>query len=141
MTLNGTPVNFGYSGANNGITITNLSGKMLLQSADHSKTADVESARGGQGDILTRGWYDIHDEATLEWIISDATNVAGALTNTTLTGVNPGDFIVVTACANDPGLAGTWEVQSGSKIVGSNTTFKKLSCSLHKRAGVTAVAA
>jgi len=137
-TINGTAVNFGYQGTN-GITITGLSGT-LLQSTDHSKVADVESARDGLGAIVARGWYDIHDEATLEWIIT-GTNLAASLTNTTLTGVNPGDFINITACTSEPGLvATTWECQSGAKIVGSNTNFKKLSVTVHKRAGIAAVA-
>jgi hypothetical protein len=137
-TINGTAVNFGYQGTD-GITITGISGT-LLQSTDHSKAADVESARNGLGDIVARGWYDIHDEATLEWIIT-GTNLAASLTNTTLSTVEPGDIIVISACTSMPALVATnWEVQSGAKIVGSNTTFKKLSCTIHKRAGITAAA-
>ena len=136
-TINGTAVNFGYTGTN-GIAITGISGT-LLQSTDRSKAADVESARSGVGDIVARGWYDIHEEATLEWIIT-GTNLAAAVTNTTFTGIGPGDFIVITACASEPGLVATWEVQSAPKITGSNTTFKKISVTIHKRSGVTAVA-
>lgn len=137
-TINGVPVNFGYTGNNNGITITGISGTML-QSTDHSKAADMEGARNGVGDYVTRGWYDIHDEATLEWIIT-GTSVANALTNTTLTGVNPGDIIVITACPSEPGLVATnWECQSGAKITGSNTNNKRLSVPVHKRSAITAV--
>lgn len=135
--INGTAINFGFTGSN-GIAITGLSGT-LLQSLDHSKGADVESVRNGLGDIVSRGWYDLHDEATIEWVIT-GTGLANAITNTTLSSLTPGAFIVVTACASDPDVVATWEVQSGAKITGSNTNAKRISVPVHKRAGVTAVA-
>jgi len=136
--INGIPVNFGFQGTG-GITITGISG-IILQSADWSKAADVESARDGQGAIVARGWYDIHDEATLEWIIS-GTNLAASITNTDLATVEPGDIITISACTSMPTLiTSVWEVQSGAKITGSNTTFKKLSCTIHRRAGITGAA-
>ncbi len=137
--INGTAVNFGFIGSP-GFTVT--SGQLmfagaLLQSADQSKAGDVESARNGIGDIVTRGHYDIHDEATLEFIIA-GTGTAQAILNTTLATVGPGDFVSITACSSMPDLIATWEIQSGAKISGSNTGFKKASLTVHKRAGVVA---
>ncbi len=137
-TINGTAVNFGFTGTN-GIAITGISGT-LLQSAEHSKMADKEETRSGIGDIITRGWHDQHDAATLEWVIT-GTGLADAITNTSLTGLVPGTIIVITACASMPSLvATTWEVQSGAKIVGSNVNSKRISVPIEKRAGITAVA-
>jgi len=137
-TINGTAVNFGFTGSN-GIAITGISGT-LLQSAEQSKAADVESARNGAGDIVTRGHYDVHDEAQLEWVIT-GTGLANAITNTSLSSLAPGTIIVISACASMPDLVATsWEVQSGVKIVGGNTNFKKLSVTIHKRSGITAAA-
>jgi hypothetical protein len=136
-TVNGTAVNFGYTGSN-GIAITGVSGT-LLQSAEHSKEADVEMARNGVGDGVARGWYDQRDTATLEWIVTGS-SLSNAITNTSLSAVAPGTIIVITACASDTDLVATnWEVQS-SKVVGSNTTFKKIVCVVNKRSGITAVA-
>jgi hypothetical protein len=137
-TINGVPVNFGFTGTG-GIAITGISG-ILLQSGDLTKGADVESARNGVGDITARGWYDIHDEATLEWVVTGTTNLSDSVTNTTLAGLGPGTIIVISACASIPGLVATnWEVQGGAKISGSNTNFKKISVTIHKRTLITAV--
>ncbi len=126
MATNGTPVNFGFTGTN-GIAITGISGT-LLQSADNSNVADKEETRDGLGNIVTRAWYDQHNAATLEWVVTDATNIAGAITNSAISGLIPGTIIVITACASIPSLVATnWEVQSGTKISGSNTTSKKIS--------------
>jgi len=137
-TINGTAVNFGYTGSN-GIAITGLSG-LLLQSADHSVDADKDEVRSNVGDIVNRSWYDQHAKATLEFAIT-GTGLANAITNTSLAGLTPGTIIVISACASDPDLvATTWEVQSGASIKGSNTSHKRLSVPLEKRAGITAVA-
>src|SRR5678815_5544596 len=105
--INGTAVNFGFVGTN-GMTITGPTGTgTLVQSTEHSSNADVESARNGIGDIVTRGWYDIHEEATLEWIITGA-SVAAAQTNTTLGGITAGAFVTISACTSEPGLVATW---------------------------------
>src|SRR4051794_613203 len=108
-TINGTPVNFGFTGSN-GIAITGITG-WLLQEAEHSKDADVEVVRNGVGDEVIHGWYNQQDKATLSYVITDATNIAGAITNTTAALIVPGTFFVVTACASMPSLvATTWEV-------------------------------
>lgn len=149
-TINGKPVNFGFKDggtqtAGYGIQLKDASAASILgtflQSEDHSKAADVESARNGTGDIATRGWYDQRDEATLEWIVVDETNQAGAITNTSLAQVIPGAIINIVGCQSDPTLVGTnWEVQSGPKITKTNTGFARISVPIHKRALITAVA-
>lgn len=135
-TINGTPVNFGFTGTG-GIAITGLSG-ILLQSAEHSKRADCEEVRNGVGDVVVHGWYNIHDEAQLEWVVTGA-GLADAITNTALQ--TPGTILVITACASMPSLiATTWEVQDGAKISGGNTNAKRITLPLKKYAGITAVA-
>ncbi len=136
--LTGTAVNFGFTGSN-GITITGISGT-LLQTADNANMADKEETRNGVGDIVTRAWYDQHQSVTLEWVVTDPTSVANAVTNSAITGLTPGVIIAITACASVPALVYSyWEVQSGAKVSGSNTTSKKISITIEKRSGITAV--
>jgi hypothetical protein len=142
MAINGTPVNFGFTGGAGGvggITVTGLTG-ILLQNAEQSKAADVEVVRDGAGNEVSHAWYNAHDEATLEWVVSDATNIAGAITSTTISKI-PGSIIVVTACASMPDLVQTnWEVQSPVKASGSNTTAKRISMPLKRFSAITAPA-
>jgi hypothetical protein len=129
MTLNGTPVNFGFTGAadanqNQGITTAGLTGA-IVQSADQTKVGDLEVARNGVGEEVTHGHYNIHDEATLEYVVT-GTNIAASIANTALT--SPGTIISITVCASMPSLVNThWEVQSGCKITKTNTGFTKIS--------------
>ena len=133
---NGTAVNFVFTGTN-GITITGISGT-LLQSAEYSAEADKDEVRSAVGDIINRNWYDQRTKATLEWVIT-GTGLANAITNTAIASLTPGTIITISACASMPDLVGTtWEVQSGASIKGSNTTAKRLSVPLEKRAGITA---
>lgn len=135
-TINGTAVNFGFTGTN-GITISGLSG-VLLQSVERSKQADCEVVRNAVGDEVMHGWYNVHDEATLEWIVT-GTSLAAAVTNTTLQ--TPGTIVSITACASDPDLVATsWEVQSGVKVSGSNTNAKRISLPIKKFTNITAQA-
>ena len=136
-TINGTAVNFGFTGTN-GIVITGISGT-LLQSADYSAEADKDEVRSGQGDIVNRSWYDQHIKATLEWVIT-GTGLAAAITNTAVAAMLPGAILVITACASEPDLIATnWEVIRSS-IKGSNTNSKRVTLEIEKRAGITAVA-
>lgn len=135
--INGRAVNFGFVTTTDGITISGLSG-VLLQSADQSKAADVEIARNGAGEEVTHGWYNIHDEATLEYVVA-GTGLADAIANTVLQ--SPGTFVNITACASMPTLvATTWEVQPGCKITKTNTNFAKISIPLKKFTNITAAA-
>lgn len=141
-TINGIPINFGFQGTaaadgSQGITITGLNG-VLLQSADQAKQAEQEKARDGNGNSVVHAWSDIHDEATLEYIVTGS-NLAATLTNTALQ--TPGTILVISTCTSMPSLVGTnWEVQAGAKISGSNTTAKKITIPVHKYPGITAAA-
>jgi hypothetical protein len=143
MTLNGTPVNFGFTGAadankNQGITTTGLSGA-IVQSADQTKVGDLEVCRNGIGDEVAHGHYNIHDEATLEYVVTGAALIADAVANTVLT--SPGTIINITACASMPSLVNThWEVQSGCKITKTNTGFAKISIPMKAYPNITAAA-
>ena len=98
----------------------------------------MEKVRDGNGNDVVHAWSNIHDEASIEYVVT-GTNMAGSLTNTALQ--SPGAILVITACTSMPSLIGTtWEEKSGCKISGSNTTAKKITLPVHKMPGITAVA-
>lgn len=131
----GIPINFGFATTTDGITITGISG-YLLQSADHTKQADIFEVRDADGDMANRTFYNFNDEASLEVIIT-GTNLAAAITNTALQ--TPGTILVISACANMPSLVATnWQVEPGHKVSGSNIDAKKITVPLKKFAGITA---
>lgn len=142
--INGIPVNFGFQGGadgagGQGIAITGVTGT-LLQSAEHSKVAECEKVKDGNGNDVVHAWFNIHDEVSLEWIIGGA-NLAATITNTTAALKTPGSIIVITGCTSMPSLVGTsWEVQSGIKVQGSNTGAKKVTFPIHAYPGITAAA-
>lgn len=139
MANNGTPVNFSFQSAA-GISIASgaaLSG-ILLQTAEHSRQADKETTLDGQGARAARGWHHFRSAATLEWVVA-GTSLATALSNSSLASITPGAFFVIT-CTTLPDLTGSWEVQEGPKISGSNTTSKRISVPLEYAAGVTQAA-
>lgn len=136
--INGTPVNFGFTGTN-GITITGISGT-LLQSATHTKTADCEVTRDGDGDEVAHAWHNQAEEAELVWV-STGTTIADAITNTGASLVAPGAQFQITACASLPNLvATTWEAQSGPRVSKSNTTSASATVPIRKLAGITSFA-
>jgi hypothetical protein len=143
--INGIPVNFGFQGGqaadgSQGISITGVSG-VLIQSAEQSKVAECEKARDGNGNDVVHAWSNGHDEASLEWIITGA-SLAASITNTTAALKAPGSMIAITGCTSMPSLVGScWEVQSGTKVSGSNTGFKKVTWPIHLLPGITGVAA
>lgn len=141
--INGTPCNFGLHTTTGGITITSpvdLSGKLILQSAEYSKGATNERTMDEVGNVVISAWMDPHSKATLEWI-PIGTSLAAAITNTTIEAFIPGAFVTITACASMPGLVGTtWEIVGEPKISGTNTSQKRVTVTLEKRAGITAIA-
>lgn len=139
---NGTPVNFAFvaTSGDKGITSTGfaLTGH-LLQSVDYETGADKEEVRVLGGDVASRNWYDLHTKGSFRAVIAAASKAA-AITATTLANVQPGSFIVVTACASHPDLVGTnWEVQAAAKIVGDVTKSAEITIPVEKRALITAV--
>lgn len=133
-----TAINFGFHSTALGITISGITG-WLIQNGSHTKNADVYEVRDGDGDVVQRTFYNFNDDASLECIITDATNQAGAITNTTSALQTPGTIISITACAAMPSLVATnWQVESGIEISGSITDAKKVVCKLKKHAGITA---
>lgn len=133
--VNGTAVNFAFGGAA-GITITGVSG-ILLQSAELTAMADLEETRDGTGAVVTHSWYNDHDEATLEWVVS-GTGLTAAIANTA--NLRAGAFVTISACAAVPYFVATWEAQSGCKITGTNTNSKRISLPIRRYAGITAIA-
>ncbi len=136
-TVNGTPVNFGFTGTN-GFTPTGLSGT-LLQNAEITNEGDCEVTRDGNGAEVTHGWYNFHLGSTLEWVVT-GTSLAAAITNSSISSLTPGAFVSISACTSMPQLVGNWEVQAQAKVSGSNTTSKKISVPLKLFGGITAVA-
>jgi hypothetical protein len=138
-TINGVAVNFGFTGTN-GITITGLSGELILQKADESAEAEREIVRGGTGDKVVSAWYGQCKKATLNAVIT-GTGLAAAVTNTTLAGALPGAFLAVTVCASMPDLVNSyWEVLSGSKIEKTNTGNAMMTLLLEYNANITGAA-
>ena len=113
--INGIPVNFGFQGAptadgTQGILITGVTGT-LLQSADQSKVAECEKVKDGNGNEVVHAWANLHDEVSLEWVVTGAT-LAATITNGQSQLKTPGSMIAITACTSMPSLVGTcWEVQ------------------------------
>ena len=136
-TINGTAVNFGFTGTN-GITITGISGT-LLQSADVSAESERTEVANGTGDHVTHAFFDPHFKATLEWTVT-GTSLSNAVVNTALASLLPGAFIVISACASNPDLVATGEVQSGATTKKTNKDSARLSVSIEKRTNITAVA-
>ena len=150
--INGTPVNIGYAGTAGGIamtTITSTAIKATLQSADYSTEATRGLVENEVGDRMTSFWTDPYAKADLKLVITGtglATTGGGTTDVISMTAliesIKPGDFLIVTACQQEPGLvATTWEVQSSPKISGTNKTAKEWTVNLEKAAGITAVAA
>ena len=140
-TINGTPINFGFSGAMSGgaqgITITGITG--ILQSLETSKTSDVEKIKDGNGNEVVHAWSNQRTNLTLEAIIG-ASSLANALTGVSYALQNPGTILAISACASAPNIIGlSWEVQD-AKVSQSNTTAAKVSLTLGYCAGITAVA-
>lgn len=138
--VNGYPINFSFLGPN-GITITGLSGQIELQSADVSAEAENEVVRLANGDKMARGWYDRHQKGSIEAIVTGS-GMAAAIANTTVNNYLPGSFCVVTRCDSMPDLVGkSWEVQSGARMAGSNTSAKRLTLPVEYNPNITATAA
>src|SRR5512139_3400615 len=109
-TINGMPVNFGFQGSkgadgSQGITITGITG-VLLQNVDQSKVGELDRVRDGNGNDVVHSWSNIHDEATLEWVLSGS-SLAETLTGVSLSLKSPGNFVSISACTSMPALAGT----------------------------------
>lgn len=133
--LNGTAVVFAFT-TTAGITITGLSG-VLLQSKDHSLESDNDTTRDGTGNVVQTTDYNFRDVASLRYRVS-GTSLSDAKVNTALK--TPGTILVVTACADDPAMVKTnWIVQSGAKIMQTNTSAAEIELPLIAYPGVTAV--
>ena len=139
--INGTAVNVGYAGTTNGIaltTITNAVVSAVLQSHDLSKEATRSLVENEVGDRMTSIWTDPYAKASLKFIVK-GTGLADAIAQTALIeAINPGDFLICTACQQEPGMVATnWEVQSSPKITGTNKTAKEWTVELEKAPGIT----
>lgn len=138
---NGTAVNFAFPTTTGGITVSvpDISGNLILQSADETAGATNERVLDEVGNVVSSIWTDPHLKASLECVIK-AAGLAAAITATAIASLVPGTIITISACANMPDLiATTWEVMD-AKIAGTNTSAKRLTLSLEKRAGITAAA-
>jgi hypothetical protein len=141
--INGTPVNFTFNSAagvtlsgsaDDGLTFANLNG-ILLQSADYKKNSNRVLVKDGNGNRVTSAHSDYFNSATLKWKVS-GTNLAGAITNTTLS--RPGNFVKITACDTMPDLVSAsnkWEVVGGS-VTGTNEDVKEITLELEYAAGI-----
>ena len=142
--INGTPVNIGYAGTSGGATLTTITStaiKATLQSGDYSNEATRGLVENEVGDRMTSFWTDKFNKASLKFVITGS-GLADVISQTAvIEAINPGDFLIVTACQQEPAFVGsTWEVQGSPKITGTNKTAKEWTVELENAAGITAVA-
>ena len=134
----GKPVSFAFSGTDGIAETTYLTGKIILQSADHENASDKEEIRSAAGVIVTESYYNPSDKANLEYIPT-ATTLAGVTANVALPSVP--SILNITACADMPSLIkSNWVYKGGGKITGSNTGAKKITLPLEALSSITAVA-
>lgn len=134
-------VGFTFAGTVGGLRITSpsLDGKLVLQSADHSKGATNERTHDENGAVMVSAWLDPHDKATLEEVIR-GTDYADVLAQIAVLEALPlGTLITIAECASMPGLVQTcWEMMD-LKITGTNTGGpKKASFTLEYRPQISA---
>lgn len=134
----GKPVSFAFSGTDGIAEATYLTGKIILQSADHENASDKEEIRNAAGNVVTESFYNPSDKANLEYIPT-ATTLAGVTANVSLPSVP--SILNITACADMPTLIkSNWVYKGGGKISGSNTGAKKITLPLEALSNITAVA-
>lgn len=136
-TVNGTPVNFSFQSAA-GITITGISG-ILLQSASYKKQSNRTLVKNGEGDRTSSVHNDRYNSATLKWNVSGS-DLAASLTNTTIQ--QPGNFIVITACATMPDIVhatNKWEIIS-CDVSGTNDSVKEITYEIEYCSNIQVVA-
>lgn len=137
----GTAVNFAFGSAA-GITASSptITG-WLLQSASHGVESDISSARDGDGTTINDTYYDARGTAELRFLITSATDIATARSNTTLDNVPSGTIVNISACAARPDLVeSNWVVtEAGPRVEGDNVSNAMIVLPLRRRAGITAV--
>lgn len=137
----GAAVNFGFSGTV--LSATYFTGKIILQSASLSPTAEEEQIKDGTGALKVRTFFNPGSKASLEYVVS-GTNLAGAITNS-IPGVTgavplPGTIVNITGCSSQTGLEKTNWVVVGEPVVNhSNVGAAKVSLSIEAHDGITAV--
>jgi hypothetical protein len=138
----GLAVNFAFGSAA-GLTISSptLTG-YLLQSANHGLESDLAAVRDGDGTTVNETFYDERGTAELRVVISSATNIATARSNTTLDNFPPGILVVIAACAARPDLVeSNWLVtEAGPRVEGDNVSAAMIVIPLRRRASITAAA-
>lgn len=129
----GKKVNFGFTGTD-GIAVTWITSKGILQSADYSTTSDKEEIRDAIGELVSDIRYNPGAKASLEYVVTGAT-AGDAITNSVLP--EHAVFVNITACASQPLLVKTnWRIDGDPKITHSNTGAAKVSLSLVAHAGI-----
>ncbi len=137
-TILGKPVSFAFSGTDGIAETTYLTGKIILQSADHENGAEKEVIKSAAGVTVTKSFSDPVDKTTLEYFCT-ATTLAGVTANVALPPVP--SILNITACADMPSLVkSNWVYEGGGKITGSNTGAKKITLPLEAMGSITALA-
>lgn len=135
----GTPVNFALSGTDGLGTDMIEAGGFLLQSIDYSKASDEEQIKSAAGALVSRNFFNPYTKVTLEYTPADDTDIAGAISNTTLPDI--GDLVDITACDSIPALvASNWIVVGEPTIRATNGDSKRITVQLEAHAGITAIA-
>jgi hypothetical protein len=138
--VNGVGVNIGYAGTPGGITFNDagVQPKLILQTADASNDAENYEVYDEAGNLTISAWLNPQNKAMLEFVVTGAGGADAIAQTTAVMGIQPGDILVVTACAAMPNLVRTnWEVLSGPKVAGSNKDAKKFTVNIRASAGIT----
>jgi hypothetical protein len=139
LVQNGAAVNFGFISTAGDYGLTDSGGILkgyLLQNATHAIEGEREAVKALQGDDVSHSHTNIHRKGTLKFVIS-AAGRAASIASSVLAPWGPGSFVVVTACASQPDLVGTWECQSGAEIVGDITKSAEITIPIEKYVNIT----
>ena len=137
---NGAAVNFGFNSTAGDFGLTDSGGTLkgyLLQNVTHAIEGEREEVKALAGDAVSHNHSNIHRKATLKFVIS-STGRAAAIASSVLNPWGPGSFAVITACASQPDVVGTWECQSGAEIVGDITKSAEITIPIERYVNITA---
>ena len=137
----GASVNFGFNSTNGDFGLTDSGGILkgyLLQNVTSAIEGEREEVKALQGDAVSHNHSNIHRKATLKFVISSSLGRTAAITSSVLAPWGPGSFAIITACASQPDLVGTWECQSGAEIVGDITKSAEITIPIERYVNITA---
>mgnify|MGYP001582984356 CR=1 FL=1 len=117
-----------------GLDGTTLTGvvSFTLESLGFEKTSDYEELKGQNGDVETSIASNLSQTVDVQFAPNGATKTAAIASLGTLTALNIGAQVVISACPGCPAAAATYNIQPGIRVnlsrdgvVTANFTAKK----------------